>query len=107
VNIEKISVTFAATIPTQAYGNVSVNVCWSGSLDEGDVAETETRALFDRIRLEVAAAVAPIAAAKLAQAKQAIESLPPREREALYQQLGVIQWLETVAPELKFAERGE
>lgn len=103
MNVQHISVSFGSTIPTQAYGNVQVNVAWAGDLAEDESPEAATRDLFDRIRLEVGAAVKPIAAAKLRAAKQVVESLPPKERDALMQQLGIIQWLEAVTPELKFA----
>lgn len=103
--INHISVSFSATIPTQAYGNIAVNVAWAADIDPAASPEAETRQIFDRIRLEVAEAVKPIAAAKLKQARTVIESLPRAEREALDSQIGIVRWLDAVAPELKFAER--
>lgn len=99
-----VTVSFSCTIPTQAYGNIGVNTTWTADLDEGESPEAATKEIFGRIRTEISKAVMPIAEAKLKQTRQVVESLPPKERDALMQQLGIVQWLETVSPELKFAE---
>jgi hypothetical protein len=107
VNVREVSVTFTCTIPTQPFGNVGVNVTWSGAMDGDETPETATQDIFNRIRAEVSAAVKPIAAARLSQMEEVIASLPAKERDALRAKLGPVEWLRVVAPEAQFGAPAE
>lgn len=103
MNVTSISVSFSATVPTQPYGGIKIDVSWSGDLTPDETPESATQELFQRIRAEVVAAVTPIAKAKLQGVEEALSALPPKEREAMRAKLGPLEWLSVVSPESAFA----
>jgi hypothetical protein len=51
-------------------------------------------------------AVTPIAQARLGTIDHLLSSLPKDTREAILGQIGVIRWLQGIAPEMAFADGG-
>lgn len=104
MKVTGISISFKGTIPTQAYGNIALDVTWQAELSPDDNPEQSTQALFARIRSEVIKAVEPIAKARAKGMESALSGLPQSEREKIMQAGGVFNFLNMIAPELAFAE---
>lgn len=107
MKVTGISVSFKGTIPTQAYGNIALDVTWQAELSPDDSPEQQTQNLFARIRGEVIAAVEPIAKARVKGMESALQGLPQQQREQIMQQGGIFNFLNMIAPELAFAEKSQ
>lgn len=101
--VTHVTVSFSGKIPTGPYANVDVQVTWGADVGGEDTPEAVTRDLYSRIRAQVVEAVTPIAQARLGTIEHTLAGLPRETREAVLGQLGVVRWLQSLAPELAFA----
>lgn len=104
--VKQITVEWKATIPTQAYGNMTVGSSWTVELEAGDNPEAVHRDLQQRQRAELLRAVLPIAKERLTALQVLLAKLPAEESKAIQQRFGVLEFLRVVAPELLFAHQG-
>lgn len=103
MQIKQVSVEFSGTIPTQAYGNISLKVRWNADLDGTESAESATQELFAKIRDEVRKAVEPIAKQRATSMEQALQGLPQNVRDEVMNKGGIFNFLAMITPELNFA----
>lgn len=101
--VTKVTASFLGKIPTQNYGNIEIGGVWSADLHEDCSPEEATTDLFQRIRAEITEALKPIAAAKMRNAYDLLNTLPAEKKRDFMSQWGVVEWLQTVSPEANFA----
>lgn len=105
--VETVAVDFKATVPTQAYGGVTVEQVWTARLKPGASPETASEDIFARCRKQVLMALQPIIERKKRDMDRIMADLPKAIRDQVIAELGPIIFWQAVAPEAMFAENAK